>query len=227
MAKRMHTPDPQAALTDELIRAHIAPGSRVIDLGCGDGRLLSTLRDSHDCHVTGVENDHRQFCAAVGRGIGMLELDLNSGLELLPDDSFDAAVVSQTLQQVARPLELLDEVFRVANRVLVVVPNFGHWKIRWQIFSTGRAPVTDSLPYEWYESPNVHVISMLDFRDLAARGTFKIMAELPIIGDKAVEKAWFANARAHSALYVLERAVRPAKKSIPRTIEPKPVMIQG
>lgn len=221
----MHVPDPQAALTDDLIRAHIDQGSRVIDLGCGDGRLLATLRDSHACRVTGVENDHRQVCKAIARGIAMVELDLNAGLELIPDDSFDVAVVSQTLQQVAKPLELLEELFRIAKRVLVVVPNFGHWRIRSQIFLTGRAPVTDSLPYEWYESPNVHVISMLDFRDLAARGTFKIVAELPIIGDKAVERAWFANARAHSALYLLERADRP--RSIPDTIEPKQVTIQG
>lgn len=222
----MHVPDPQVAMTDDLIRAHIDRGSRVIDLGCGDGRLLATLRDQHGCRVTGVENDHRQFCGAIARGIGMLELDLNHGLDLIPDSSFDAAVVSQTLQQVARPLELIEELFRISKRLLVVVPNFGHWSIRWQVFSTGRAPVTDSLPYEWYESPNVHVISMLDFRDLAARGTFKIVAELPIIGGKAVEKAWFANARAHSALYVLER---PEQKQslVPETIEPKPTMIRG
>ena len=107
--------------------------------------------------------------------------------------------------QVGRPLELLNELFRVAARVLVVVPNFGHWRIRLQVLWQGRAPVTDSLPYEWYESPNVHVLSMLDFRDLERRGLFRIKAELPIIGERAVERAWGANARAHSALYVLER----------------------
>ena len=153
--------------------------------------------------MTGVENDHKQFCTAIGRGIGMLELDLNKGLELIPDDAFDVAVVSQTLQQVFEPRKLLNEIFRIAKRVLVVVPNFGHWKIRWQIFTTGRAPVTDSLPYEWYDSPNVHVISMLDFRDLGKDGTFRIKAEIPVIGDRAVERAWFANARAH------KRVVRP------------------
>ena len=205
MAKRLHTPDPLAALTDDLIRAHIEPGSRVIDLGCGDGRLLETLRDEHGCRVTGVELDHHAFVAAMARGVSMIELDLNRGLGLIPDDCFDAAVVSQTLQQVDRPLELLDELFRVAKRVLVVVPNFGHWRIRLQVLWQGRAPVTDSLPYACYESPNVHVLSMLDFRDLERSGLFRIKAELPIIGERAVERAWGANARAHSALYVLER----------------------
>lgn len=230
MAKRMHVPDPWTALTDDLICSHIRRGSRVIDLGCGDGRLLQTLRDKHACKVTGVENDHRQFCAAVGRGIGMLELDLNEGLDLIPDDAFEVAVVSQTLQQVSQPRKLLNDILRIAQRVLVVVPNFGHWRIRCQILWTGRAPVTDSLPYEWYDSPNVHVISMLDFRDLGKDSNFRIEAEVPIIGTKAVKKAWFANARAHSALYVLERVnvdVRRKGKEIPAVIEPKPVTIQA
>ena len=208
MAKRMHTPDPLAALTDDLILAHTEPGSRVIDIGCGDGRLLETLRESHGCRVAGVENDPRAFVSAIARGVGMLEIDLDSGLSLVPDDAFDVAVVSQTLQQIRRPLELLEELFRIAGRVIVVVPNFGHWRIRLQVLWQGRAPVTDSLPYAWYESPNVHVLSMLDFRDLERRGLFRIKAELPIIGERAVKHAWGANARAHSALYVLERPVR-------------------
>ena len=209
MAKRMHPPDPLAALTDDLILAHVEPGSRVIDLGCGDGRLLEILRERHGCRVSGVEVDAAAFAAAMGRGVPMLQIDLNAGLDLVPDDAFDAAVVSQTLQQIQRPLDLLDELFRIAGRVIVVVPNFGHWRIRLQVLWQGRAPVTDRLPYAWYESPNVHVLSMLDFRDLERRGLFRIKAELPIIGERAVERAWGANARAHSALYVLERPSKP------------------
>lgn len=205
MAKRLHTPDPLAALTDDLILSHVEPGSRVIDLGCGDGRLLETLRQTHGCRVSGVENDPRAFTAAMARGVPMLQIDLDGGLPMVPDDAFDTAVVSQTLQQIRRPLELLDELFRIAERVIVVVPNFGHWRVRLQVLWQGRAPVTDSLPYAWYESPNVHVLSMLDFRDLQRQGLFRIKAELPIIGERAVERAWGANARAHSALYVLER----------------------
>jgi methionine biosynthesis protein MetW len=95
----------------------------------------------------------------------------------------------------------------------VVVPNFGHWRIRLQVLFQGRAPVTDSLPYEWYESPNVHFLSMLDFRELAAQGNFKIVKELPIIGDRARDRAWLANLRAHSALYLLQRPETPAVSS--------------
>lgn len=205
MAKRFLMPDPHAALADEVIMAQLPHGCRVVDLGCGDGRLLSRLQSEHACRVLGVELAFQEFTAGMGRGLPMIRADLNVGLGDIPSGTFDVAVLSQTLQQIRSPLVLLEEMLRVARRALVVVPNFGHWKVRLQIVLGGRAPVTDSLPYEWFESPNVHFLTMLDFRDLAARGNFKIVKELPIIGDRAVNRAWLANLRAHSALYVLER----------------------
>ncbi|MBL8849909.1 MAG: methionine biosynthesis protein MetW [Planctomycetaceae bacterium] len=201
-------PDPLAAVTDDLLMAHIPRGSRVIDLGCGDGRLLQRIRDDHDCSVLGVEVDMDQMVHAIERGIPVLKSDLDHGLELIPDGSFDFAVLSQTLQQVHRPLALFDEIFRIARSALVVVPNFGHWRVRLQVLLSGRAPVTDALPYDWFESPNVHFLTMLDFRDLATRGNFRVVRELPIIGDRAVDRAWMANARAHSALFLLERSTK-------------------
>lgn len=204
-AKRLYMPDPLAAVTDDVIMEHVARGSRVIDLGCGNGRLLDRLRTDHECSVQGVELDFNEFTAGLARGLPMVRADLNASLATIPSRSFDVAVLSQTLQQVRSPLEVLKEMLRVAQQALVVVPNFGHWKVRWQVASGGRAPVTDSLPYEWYESPNVHFLTMIDFRDLARRGNFKIVKELPIIGERAVNRAWLANLRAHSALYVLER----------------------
>ncbi|MEZ6067573.1 MAG: methionine biosynthesis protein MetW [Planctomycetaceae bacterium] len=204
-AKRLVLPDPLAALTDEIIMTHVDRGSRVIDLGCGDGRLLQKLRDDHDCSIMGVELNFEMFTAAIGRGVPVQQADLNRGLNAIPDDTFDVAVVSQTLQQVNRPLEVMREIIRVARRALVVVPNFGHWRIRLQVAMSGRAPMTASLPHEWYETPNVHFLTMLDFRDLAKRANFSILRELPIIGTRAVNRAWMANLRAHSALFVLER----------------------
>jgi methionine biosynthesis protein MetW len=205
-AKRLFLPDPREAVADELLMQQIEPHSRVLDLGCGDGRLLARLRAEQDCRVLGVERDEDAFLAAVERGLPMIKADLNVGLRDIPSRAFDYAVLSQTLQQVTRPKPLLEEIFRVANRALVVVPNFGHWRVRLQVALQGRAPVTEALPYEWYESPNVHFLTMLDFRELAAKGNFRIIKELPIIGQRAVDRAWGANLRAHSALYVLERA---------------------
>ncbi|MFV0445499.1 MAG: methionine biosynthesis protein MetW [Planctomycetaceae bacterium] len=200
-------PDPRAAVTDEIILSNIERGSRVVDLGCGDGRLLSKLRSDHGCDILGVEVGLDPFVAAIENGVPVLQADLNQGLGTIPDDCFDVAVVSETLQQVRRPLVVLEEIFRIARRALVVVPNFGHWRVRLQVLYSGRVPVTDSLPYEWFESPNVHFLTMLDFRDLARRGNFRIVRELPIIGTRAVNQAWLANLRANSALFVLERPV--------------------
>ena len=140
--------DPSAAITDEIIMREIEPGSRVIDLGCGDGRLLSLLQSKLDCKVQGVELDEEEFLASLSRGIPTIRGDLDEGLQYLPDDSFDFAVLSQTLQQLRYPVELLEQILRVAKRVLVVVPNFAYWRIRLQVLMWGRAPVTEELPYE-------------------------------------------------------------------------------
>lgn len=203
--QRYCMPDPLALLTDEIIMAQIAPGSRVIDLGCGDGRLLQSLRDRHGSEVLGVERDRREIVAAAARGVPVIQADLDSGLSDVPDHSFDFAVLSQTLQQVRRARFLLDEMLRVARQALVVVPNFGHWRVRWQVARNGRVPVTSEFPYEWYQTPNLNFMSMKDFRDLAEQAGLTIVREVPIINGRAVDQAWWANLRANSAFYVLER----------------------
>ena len=203
-AHRYCLPNETDALTDELIMRQIDPGSRVIDLGCGDGRLLELLRHKHQCPVQGVELDSEQFLAAMGRGLPVLKLDLDDGLAEIPDRSFDCAVLSQTLQQVRHPQRLLAEMVRIAHRALVVVPNFGNWKVRVQVLRSGRTPVTEVLPYEWYNTPNLHFMSMRDFHDLMERMEIRVIRELPIIHGRAVDRAWLANLRADSALFVLE-----------------------
>ncbi|OYW14474.1 MAG: hypothetical protein B7Z55_15755 [Planctomycetales bacterium 12-60-4] len=129
---------------------------------------------------------------------------MDAGLLEIPDGSFDVAVLSQTLQQVLRPKELLTQMLRVAKQALVVVPNFGHWRVRVQLLLYGRAPVTNSLPYDWYNTPNLHLLSILDFRDLIDRMSLRIVREVPIVRGKPVTRAWAANLRADSALFVLE-----------------------
>lgn len=204
--RRYAMPDPtEQVLTDEAITAHIEPGSRVIDLGCGDGRLLERLRRTHNCLVQGVEVDPRRILRCVERGVPVVQADLDTGLEHIPDRSFDCAVLSQTLQQVRRPREVLQDIFRIARRALVVVPNFAHWRVRWEMVTRGRAPVTASLPYEWYDTPNLHVMSLHDFRELCDIIRVRVVKELPIVRGRAVERAWLASLRAHSGLYVLER----------------------
>jgi methionine biosynthesis protein MetW len=197
--------DPLADLTDDTIVAQIPHGSRVIDLGCGDGRLLAKLRDTHGASIQGIEIDQRQILASVARGVPVVHADLDRGLSGFPDACFDFAVLSQTLQQVRHPRVILQEMLRVAKQALVVVPNFAHWRARLQILLWGRAPVTPFLPYEWYDTPNLHFMSMTDFRDLIGAVRARIVRELPMINGRAVDRAWAANWRAHGALYVLER----------------------
>ena len=197
---------PDSEMIDELLLEQVDDGSRVIDLGCGDGRLMERLRTERGCRVMGVELGEAEVTAVIGRGLSVIRADLDQGLGDIPDDSFDSAVSSQTLQQVHHPTAVLREMLRVARRALVVVPNFGHWRIRLKVIQQGRAPVTDSLPYEWYDTPNLHVCSMHDIRDLVNQLGVTVVREIPIIGGRPVERAWWANLRADSALFVLERA---------------------
>ena len=203
--RRFCLPNSVSAMTDEIIMAQIPAGSSVVDLGCGDGRLLEQLRDNHGCLVQGVELGETQLLESIGRGVPVLCSDLDEGLSHIPDDAFDWAVLSQTLQQVRHPHALLGEMIRIAHRLLVVVPNFGHWRVRLQVLRYGRAPVTEVLPYEWYNTPNLHFMSMPDFRDLSSHMQIRVVKELPIINGRAVDRAWAANLRADSVLYVLER----------------------
>lgn len=202
--RRYSVPDPTAALTDRLIMDQIGRKSRVIDLGCGDGRLLCRLRDELNCSVQGVELDHREVIEAISKGMPVIQSDLDHGLKEIPDRSFDFAVLSQTLQQVRHPRELLSEMLRIAHRAVILVPNYGHWRIRLQIMLQGRAPITGSLPYDWYNTPNLHFLSMIDFRELCEQMRFKIVHEIPIVRGKAASGAWAVNMRADNALYVLE-----------------------
>lgn len=208
ISQRYQLPDPSVLLTDELIMKHIAPGSRVIDLGCGDGRLLLRLQSEMQCIVQGVDLEHSNIFSVIARGLPVIEADLNEGLIDVPDACFDYAVLSQTLQQVRNPKMLLLEMLRVARQALVVVPNFGHWRVRYEVLRRGRTPVTRSLPYEWYETPNLHFMSMRDFRELMDSIGLRIISENPIIRGHAFDRLLMANLRADSAFYVLEREPR-------------------
>ncbi|MEM9702779.1 MAG: methionine biosynthesis protein MetW [Planctomycetota bacterium] len=188
-----------------MISSQIAPGSRVLDLGCGDGRLLANLRDRANCRVMGVEVNEEAFTAAVGRRVPTLRLNLDDGLPDLPEGGFDVAVLSQTLQQVKAPHVVLREMLRVAPKAVVVVPNFGHWRVRAQLLFGGRAPVTNALPHAWYDTPNLHVMTLWDMRDLAADLDVTIAAELPIRAGRAADRLLWPNLRADSVLFVLER----------------------
>lgn len=148
------------------IAARIPENSRVLDLGCGDGDLLAYLRAERGCTVRGVEIDEVHVLAAVAQGVPVIRADLDDGLGMFADRSFDFAVLSQALQEVRRPAALLREILRVSDRALVSFPNFAHWRVRWYLMSRGRMPVSDHIPYSWHETPSIHHTTIPDFVEL-------------------------------------------------------------
>jgi methionine biosynthesis protein MetW len=152
----------------QLIADWIEPGSHVLDLGCGDGSLLAHLRDAGRCRSYGVEIADAHVLECVKRGVNVVQANLDAGLRLFPDDRFDTVVLSQTLQAMHRIEAVLREMARVARQGIVSFPNFGHWKHAFSLLG-GRMPVTRQIPYQWYDTPNIHLCTPKDFEILAAK----------------------------------------------------------
>jgi methionine biosynthesis protein MetW len=156
-----------------LIAQWIRPSSDVLDLGCGDGSLLGHLREARDCRGYGVEIDDELVAHCVRRGVNVIQSDLDSGLRMFADRMFDTVVLSQTLQAMRNTEGLLREMTRVARQGIVSFPNFGHWKHIVSI-GLGRMPVTPQMPYQWYDTPNIHLCTLKDFEILAAKLNLRI-----------------------------------------------------
>lgn len=159
----------------EIIQRWIEPGSRVLDLGCGDGSLLQYLRDHKQTKGIGLEIDNAKIESCLGKGIHVIQQDLNKGLSNFESQSFDTVLLTQTLQAVHYPDVLVEEMLRIGRNCIVTFPNFGNWKSRAYLALKGRMPVSDFMPYQWYDTPNIHFCTVRDFDDFCRQRNIDVI----------------------------------------------------
>ena len=167
----------------------VAPGARVLDLGCGEGELLAWLVANKGVQARGVEISGARVQRAIARGVSVYQGDIDQGLADYPDYVFDYVILSQTLQEARHPLKVLKEMLRVGRRAIVAFPNFGHWRVRLAHLFTGRAPQTDLFPHDWFDSPNIHFLTIRDFEDLAKRQHWTVEKRIFLSGQHTVRLA--------------------------------------
>lgn len=187
-----------------VIARHVADRSRVLDIGCGDGTLMVALRDQRGCDARGLELDPLNVASAVARGLSVVQGDCNTDLAAYRDRSFDYAILSQTLQTTMRPDLVLDELLRIGRRAFVSFPNFAHWRVRLSLLWGGRMPVTRLLPVAWYATPNIHHVTIDDFRALLIERGIRVDGAWFLSGDRLTSAA-AANFRAEHAVFLIGR----------------------
>lgn len=186
-----------------MIAGMVPPASRVLDLGCGEGELLAWLRQFKNVDARGVEIDGQKVQRAIARGVSVYQGDLETGLRDYPNDSFDFVILSQTLQEMHRPLGVLLEMLRVGKHVIVSFPNFGHWTVRLAHLMSGRAPKTELFPHDWYDSPNLHFLTVDDFIGLCGKQNWAIEKRIFLQGEKEIRI--LPNLLAETAVFSIRR----------------------
>ncbi len=193
-----------------LIAEMIAPGSRVLDIGCGDGTLISYLFHTKGCDARGIEIDMAEVTRAIAHGLPVMHGDADVDLAYYPDGAFDYVVLSRTLQAVGRPREVLRQMLRIGARAVISFPNFGHWQVRWQLLAHGKMPMTAIWDRPWYETPNIHPCTIRDFFELCETDGYIVEQWLAAdeIGRRAPwrRSRWLANIFGQQGLFLLRSA---------------------
>lgn len=187
-----------------IIAKNVRPGSRILDVGCGDGQLMAALRDHKQVDARGLELNARDVATAVSRGLSVIQGDADTDLAAYPDGSFDYAILSQTLQTTKRPDLVLDHLLRIGREAFVSFPNFAQWRIRFAHMFGGQMPVTEQLPHRWYDTPNIHHVTIDDFRAFLKERGVVTEGQWFLSGNRPRKQA-MANLLAQHAVFLLRR----------------------
>ena len=186
-----------------IISELVEPNSKVLDLGCGEGELLAWLAENKGVEARGVEISATKVRRAIARGVSAYQGDIDEVLADYSDHAFDYVILSQTLQETRWPLKVMRDMLRVGRHAIVAFPNFGHWSVRLSLLFTGRAPKTDLFPYEWYDSPNIHFLTVDDFDHLVRQEGFTLERYCFLAGKRRV--GLLPNLRAEVAVYLVSK----------------------
>lgn len=191
----------------DIIQHWIKPGSRVLDLGCGDGSLLKFLKTEKNVSEIGLEIAEKNIRLCLEKGVNVIEQDLNKSLQNFKEKSFDTVLLTQTLQAVNYPDVIIDEMLRIGKNCIVTFPNFGNWRSRMYLFFKGRMPVSNFMPYEWYNTPNIHFCTVRDFDELCRDKKIKIITRTVV--DHRHQGSWmirlWPNLLGETAIYHISR----------------------